>query len=46
MSGEDTDSGWYAPGTLNGDPVPEPGTFALFGAALGAAWFIRRRRSA
>jgi len=31
----------------NGDnPVPEPGTFALFGAALGAAWFIRRRRSA
>lgn len=29
-----------------GDPVPEPGTFALFGAALGAAWFIRRRRSA
>ncbi|MHC4940346.1 MAG: PEP-CTERM sorting domain-containing protein, partial [Planctomycetota bacterium] len=27
-------------------PVPEPGTFVLLGAVLGAGWFIRRRRSA
>lgn len=27
-------------------PVPEPGTFALLGAVLGAGWFLRRRRRA
>ena len=27
-------------------PVPEPGTLALFGFAIGAGWIVRRRRRA
>jgi len=44
---------WYkfAPFSHDADgggetPVPEPGTLALLGAALGCGWFVRRRRSA
>ena len=32
--------------TSGGNDLPEPGTFVLFGAVLGAGWFIRRRRTA
>jgi hypothetical protein len=44
--------GEFITGSDNGDldnvmmPIPEPGTYALFGAGLGCvAWVVRRRRS-
>ena len=43
--GGGANSGWYAPGQGT-PPIPEPGTFVLFGLAAAGAYVIRRRRKA
>ena len=46
VSGDNTDSGWYAASAGGDTPVPEPGSLVLLGAgALGLLWYRRRKSS-
>jgi hypothetical protein len=46
VSGDNTDSGWYAATGGDTPPIPEPGSLALLGAGvLGLVWYRRRKSS-